>query len=144
MFQDNFAHLQHTIQAPEDVASSLFSRGIIDPETRDKIQLSMLTTSKKCEELLKAIKHRISATPSVFYEFTSEEPTTERLAYKLVRDVSSKLASKVLHSLCTAPNELYMLYRTSTKCAVSNTFMEEIWKVWYVSILHVHFGHLHS
>ena len=108
MLQDNFAHLQHTIQAPEDVTSSLFSRGIIDPETRDKIQLSMLTTSKKCEELLKAIKHRISANPSVFYEFTDvlhEEPTIQKdwLTSWFVMSVVSWLAKYciacVLHQM---------------------------------------------
>jgi len=95
VFQHNYAHLRDTIQAPEDVANHLFTRKKIDSHARDKVQLHTLTTSEKCEELLKAIELRISADPKVFYEFTdvlSEEPTTEKLAYKLVCDVRSKLA----------------------------------------------------
>ena len=34
VLQDNYAHLQHTIQAPEDVANRLFSRGKIDSHTK--------------------------------------------------------------------------------------------------------------
>lgn len=61
VLQENYAHLRDTIQAPEDVANRLFSRGAIDSHTRDQIQLNMLTVGKKCEELLKAIEHGITA-----------------------------------------------------------------------------------
>ena len=104
MLEDNYAHLRDTIQAPEDVANRLFSRGTIDSLTRDKVQLNTLTVSKKCEELLKAIEHGITADPGVFYklvEVLHEEPTTEKLGNQLLCDVKSKLASyiDILHSL---------------------------------------------
>ena len=104
VLRDNYTHLRDTIQAPEDVANRLFSRGTIDPHTRDKVQLNTLTVSKKCEELLKAIEHGIITDPGVFYklvEVLCEEPTTEKLGNQLLYDVKSKLASymDILHSL---------------------------------------------
>ena len=126
VFRDNYAHLRDTIQAPEDVANRLFSSGTIDSHTRDKVQLNTLTVSKKCEELLKAIEHGISADPRVFYRFIEilcEEPTTEKLGNRLLYDVRSKLASypyciaRVLHQMCCVCN---LLCRRSANCPVSS------------------------
>lgn len=107
VFQNNYAHLRDTIQVPEDVANRLYTREKIDSHLRDKVQLQTLTTSEKCEQLLKAVEHEISADPTVFYEFTevlSEEPTTEKMAYQLVCEARSWVASYcivcVLHPMC--------------------------------------------
>ena len=68
----------------------------LTPIQRDKIQLNTLTVSKKCEKLLNAIEHGITADPGVFYKFVEilcEEPTTEKLGNQFLCDVRSKLAS---------------------------------------------------
>ena len=68
----------------------------LTPIQGTKFNSTHLQLVKKCEELLKAIEHGISADPGVFYKFVEtlcEEPTTEKLANRLLCDVRSKLAS---------------------------------------------------
>ena len=53
VLRDNYAHLRDTIQAPEDVANRLFSRGTIDSHTKfNSTHLQLVRNVKNCSKLL--------------------------------------------------------------------------------------------
>ena len=86
MFRKEYSTLRNALQTPEWLAAELYSKDIINEDTKEDVLLITLTRYKKCEVLLDAVGRRIAADPRQFHEFVSilqQEPSLSHVCQLL-------------------------------------------------------------
>ena len=96
--QRHYSDLVGSIQDPEDIAGTLYSKNVISRTVRDKIQTHLIT-QRKNEVLINAVEASVMADPQTFYVFAD---VLRALPY--LKGLGSAMADTV-GELCRHGNE---------------------------------------
>ena len=87
VFKEYYSDLQASVQTPSELASILYSKGIISTHVRNKAQLVSLTVDEKNLVLFNAVEQAISSDPQCFRQLMgilADEPATNLLYTKMM------------------------------------------------------------
>ena len=98
VFRKHYSDLQASVQTPSELASILYSKGIISRHVRNKAQLLSLTVDEKNHALFNAVEQAIFSDPQCFHQLMdifADEPATKPLHIKMMNTYCELVTNNV-------------------------------------------------